>query len=98
MGCLFFIFSFMLQQEELFLLLNLATQIISRWHVGQILGGIEVVAAVQHRVVCHIIVGIGMKNVLSVGIAFDIASPLLQLWTKGVTYYLVANLLNLIEY
>ena len=54
--------SLVLQAEELFLLLNLAAQVFPCWHIGQILGCIQLVAAVQHGIMRHIVVGVCTEN------------------------------------
>ena len=52
----------LLQAEEFLLLLYLATQFLARGHVGQVLGGEELVVAVQHGVMRHVGVGVSTEQ------------------------------------
>ena len=52
----------MLLGEELLLALDLNLELILGWQVGQVLGGEELVRAVEHREVGHVLVRLGVEH------------------------------------
>ena len=57
-----------LQPEKLFLLFNLAAEFFLCGHIGEVFRGKELVAAVQHAVVGHVLVGVGAEQKADGGI------------------------------